>query len=91
MIRATIIAAATLAGLSGASGQYCANYSDGTQNCGIPTLESCQQSVSGVGGECGPDNSAAIPRNLMQRLFQPQPQTPPSIQDPDPMPPPPQQ
>ena len=47
---------------------YCANFNDGTQSCGIPTLESCQQSISGVGGYCGPDQSAQLPPNLLQRL-----------------------
>ena len=37
---------------------YCAVYNNGTQNCGIPTLQSCEQSVSGVGGTCQPDNTA---------------------------------
>jgi len=92
MMRAAMIMAATVAGLSGASAaEYCANYYDGTQNCGIPTLESCLQSVSGVGGDCAADNSGDIPRNLMQQLLEPQPQTSSSIQNPDPMPPPPQQ
>ena len=34
---------------------YCANFSDGSRNCGIPTLQACEQTVSGVGGECAPD------------------------------------
>jgi hypothetical protein len=46
---------------------YCAFYNDGTQTCGIPTLQSCEQSVSGVGGMCHPDDSAQIPPNFMQR------------------------
>ena len=37
---------------------YCAKYYDGTEDCGIPTLEGCQQSVSGVGGYCAPDLNA---------------------------------
>ena len=37
---------------------YCAVYDNGSQNCGIPTLQSCQQSVSGVGGICEPDYTA---------------------------------
>jgi hypothetical protein len=53
-----------------AAAQYCANYTDGEKSCGIPTLESCQQSISGVGGYCGPDQSAQIPDNLMQRWRQ---------------------
>jgi hypothetical protein len=61
---------------------YCAYYNNGTQSCGIPTLQSCDESLAGVGGYCGPDQQAAIPDNLMQRwranpdrprLFAPEP------------------
>src|SRR5207342_2276234 len=38
---------------------YCAMYSDGERNCGIPSWQSCQQSISGVGGFCAPDTTAA--------------------------------
>ena len=34
---------------------WCANFSDGSRNCGIPTLRACEQTVSGVGGVCAPD------------------------------------
>ena len=37
---------------------YCAMYSDGERNCGIPSWQSCQQSISGVGGFCTPDTTA---------------------------------
>ena len=47
--------------------RYCAQYNDGTQSCGIPTLQSCEDSVRGVGGTCQIDDSAAIPENLFQR------------------------
>jgi hypothetical protein len=47
--------------------QYCAFYSDGTQSCGIPTLQSCEDSVRGVGGDCHVDDSAQIPPNFFQR------------------------
>jgi hypothetical protein len=82
----TIAAAAFAAGAftspPAAAQPYCAYYNNGTQSCGIPTLESCDQSLSGVGGYCGPDQQAAIPDNLMQRwranpdrphLFAPEP------------------
>lgn len=63
--------AATIAVSSPAGAQpYCANYTDGEKACGIPTLEMCQQSVSGVGGYCGPDESAQIPDNFLQRRRQ---------------------
>lgn len=47
--------------------QYCAFYNDGTQSCGIPTLQSCEDSVRGVGGMCHVDDSAQIPPNFLQR------------------------
>jgi hypothetical protein len=39
---------------------YCAVYDNGSKNCGIPTIESCQQSVSGVGGICEPDYTSQM-------------------------------
>ena len=47
--------------------KYCAMYNDGTQSCGIPTLQSCEDSVRGVGGWCQGDDSEEIPENLFQR------------------------
>lgn len=47
--------------------KYCAQYYDGTQSCGIATLQSCEQSVLGVGGTCQIDDSEEIPENLFQR------------------------
>lgn|SRR6516225_6258601 len=41
---------------------YCAWYSDHSTNCGFPTLWSCQASVSGVGGYCGPNPRWTAPR-----------------------------
>jgi hypothetical protein len=46
---------------------YCAVYNSGTQNCGIPTLQSCEQSVSGVGGICQPDNTAQLRPDFFSR------------------------
>jgi hypothetical protein len=40
--------------------QYCASYYDGTKDCGIPTLQACEQSVRGVGGTCIPDDTAQL-------------------------------
>ena len=62
--------AATLAAPTDSLAQYCANYTDGTRDCGIPSLTMCQQSVSGVGGYCGPDQTSQIPPNFMQRRMQ---------------------
>lgn len=61
-----IAAAIAIAQAAGAQ-PYCANYTDGEKACGIPTLEMCQQAISGVGGYCGPDESAQIPDNFLQR------------------------
>jgi hypothetical protein len=49
---------------------YCAFYNDGTSSCGIATLQSCDASISGVGGYCGPDQSAQMRPNLIERLEQ---------------------
>ncbi len=46
---------------------YCARFYDDTQTCGIPTLQECERTVSGVGGDCIPDDTAAIPQG---RTFQ---------------------
>jgi hypothetical protein len=56
-----------------AHAQYCAEYDDGTKDCGIATQQMCEQSVSGVGGVCVPDTDKGPtygPR-IMQRLFDP--------------------
>jgi len=52
---------------------YCAMYDDGSKSCGIPSLASCQQSVSGVGGNCMPDESSQLRPDFFnrRRLFQP--------------------
>jgi hypothetical protein len=64
-----VVFAIALLVTSGAKAQqaYCAFYNDGTESCGIPTLESCEDSVRGVGGRCHPDDSAQIPPNFFQR------------------------
>jgi hypothetical protein len=38
---------------------YCAWYSNGSTNCGFPTLQSCRAAVSGVGGVCRANPRAA--------------------------------
>ena len=64
-----LVAALALLAVTPANAQqaYCAFYNDGTQSCGIPTLQSCEDSVRGVGGMCHPDDSAQIPPNFFQR------------------------
>lgn len=55
----TLVFAAALCTAPCARAQtYCAMYNDGERNCGIPSWQSCQQSVSGVGGFCAPDANA---------------------------------
>jgi hypothetical protein len=95
------IVLALLSGLdarqTGNAQPYCAVYSDGPPNCGIPTLQSCEQSILGVGGMCQPDNTAQRQPNLLGdgrllREFQGRPA--PATQDGSPnnpnwMPPPP--
>jgi hypothetical protein len=46
--------------------KWCANYRNGSSNCGFLTIEQCRASVSGVGGDCqpnqfytGPDKTSA--------------------------------
>ena len=81
----------------GAAQPYCAVYSDGPPSCGIPTLQSCEQSILGAGGMCQPDRTAQIRPNLLGsgRLLRDRegPSAPPapnnSPLDPNWMPPPP--
>jgi hypothetical protein len=57
---AAVALAAALPGYAAAKTYpYCAWYSDGSINCGFPTMWSCQASVSGVGGYCGVNPRAA--------------------------------
>lgn len=57
-----IFAAAILLLISAqtAAAQYCASYYDGTKDCGIATLQACEQSVRGVGGTCIADDTAQL-------------------------------
>lgn len=95
-----LIVVAALSAERGAQAQtYCAVYETGTQSCGIPTLQACYQSLSGMGGSCVPDQSAQVPDNLIQRMERRRMEQlgpPPSPQDQQPgglnwMPPPPGQ
>ena len=55
--------------------KWCADYHNGSNNCGFTTIEQCRASVSGVGGSCvpnqfytGPDKtSAQRPQTQAQR------------------------
>ena len=66
----TALAAALVSAPGVIAQPYCAYYADGTRECGIPALQTCTQSVVGVGGYCGPDETQSIPPNFMQRLAQ---------------------
>jgi hypothetical protein len=63
-----IFAVAFGAGRTAQAQPYCAVYDDGEQNCGIPTLQSCEQSVSGVGGSCQPDTTSQLAPNPIDRF-----------------------
>lgn len=61
---------------SGNAQSYCANFNNGMQTCGIPTLESCRETISGVGGSCAHDETSRLPPNLLQRLERDNPGSP---------------
>ncbi len=68
MIRIGLALAAWLATANAASAAYCAMYTNGSRACGIPSLEMCVQTVTGVGGSCQQDFTDQIPPNFVQRL-----------------------
>jgi hypothetical protein len=92
---AILVACGLFAGRGAQAQTWCAEYNDGTQECGIPSEQSCRESVSGVGGLCEPDDDKRKARGprLLQRLFDPAaPQASPNnlpMSDPQDMPPPP--
>ena len=67
LIGVSLLLAVTLGAERTAQAQpWCANFSDGSQNCGIPTLQACEQAVRGVGGGCAPDPNSppqSMPRD----------------------------
>jgi len=83
IVRMAFAMAVLVAGAQAASAAYCAMYHDGSRSCGIPSLEMCRQSVSGVGGSCMEDFTDQIPPNFIQRARRQQ--APPPV----PLPPPP--
>ena len=68
MCRTILAIAALLATAQAAPAAYCAMYFNGSRACGIPSLEMCWQSVTGVGGTCEQDFTDRIPPNFVQRL-----------------------
>ena len=96
LIGVGMLLAATLGAERTAQAQpYCANFSDGSQNCGIPTLQACEQTVRGVGGGCAPDPNSPPQLTPSDRSLAQQPGrwgAPPGQSDPNNpnwMPPPP--
>ncbi|NWG26625.1 MAG: hypothetical protein HXY30_19780 [Pseudorhodoplanes sp.] len=49
--------------------QYCAEYTDGTYACGIPTWEECERTISGVGGQCQIDTQGPPRESVLQKLL----------------------
>jgi hypothetical protein len=81
MIRIALAFIVLLTTAKTASAAYCAMYSNGTRACGIPTLQMCVQTVSGVGGTCQEDFTDLIPPNFAQRLRAPSPSSVPPPSD----------
>lgn len=97
MVLALLAAAAPFAQPAAQAQPYCARYDTGSRECGIPTLQSCQQSLSGLGGVCEPDVTAQRPPDFFRILPPPPGVAPPPPPDsnnpnnPNWMPPPPGQ
>lgn len=56
-----------------AAAQYCMLDDSGGRTCGIPTLQQCEQTRSGVGGSCEVDDSAQLGppiKGPFQRMFE---------------------
>lgn len=47
------VAGLALEGPSPAQADFCANFSNGSRNCGFRTFDQCLATISGVGGTCG--------------------------------------
>jgi hypothetical protein len=82
MLRSTLSRASVVAALLAVAADaqhpvraqpYCAVYDNGSKSCGIPSLASCEQSVSGVGGICSPDETSQMRPDFFNRhrLFRP--------------------
>ena len=85
LIRSMMIGFLVVVALAGDAGHvvqaqtYCAMFDDGNKSCGIPSLDSCRQTISGVGGYCTPDQTSQMRPDVFDgsRLF-------PGRQDPAP-------
>ncbi|MGD9921533.1 MAG: DUF3551 domain-containing protein [Pseudorhodoplanes sp.] len=52
---------------------YCMLDTSGGRSCGIPTLQQCERTASGVGGSCEVDDSAQLGAPIkgpFQRMFE---------------------
>jgi hypothetical protein len=92
---ATVLTLPILAILATPAGaqMWCAFFDDGTKQCGFPSFESCQKTVSGVGGDCEsePSQTNRRARSGRDRLDSPLvlPDAPSGPDNPNWMPPPP--
>jgi hypothetical protein len=71
---APILAVAAYCAITPAAAIWCANYSNGSTNCGFHTQEQCRTTVSGAGGSCSgsdTERSAAPARKI--RKAEPKP------------------
>jgi hypothetical protein len=64
-LAATIIAMMTLA--TTAKSEWCANYRNGSTNCGFQTFQQCMATVSGVGGFCSGSNTSSPGDQVIHR------------------------
>jgi hypothetical protein len=92
-----LLAAAALSAVPSALSQpYCARYDEGSRECGIPTLQACEQSLRGLNGVCEPDVTAQLRPDFLRVLppppgLAPPPPNPNNPNNPNWMPPPPGQ
>ena len=75
---------------------YCARYDEGSRECGIPTLQACEQSLRGLNGVCEADVTARRRPDFFRILPPPPSEAPPppdpnNPNNPNWMPPPPGQ
>src|SRR5262245_11163727 len=57
--------------------KWCAQYQNGSNNCGFTTIEQCRASVSGVGGSCAPNSFYTGPDKTSAQRSQQQAQRKP--------------
>jgi hypothetical protein len=65
--------ASLLSGAQATAQPYCMIDEDGQRSCGIPTLQSCEDSARGIGASCVVDDSAQLPppvQGPLQRMFE---------------------